>query len=168
MKIFLLGFMGTGKSYWGRLWAEQEHLNFFDLDTEIEKYTGLTIPQLFEQYGEAHFREQERERLHHFEKEDHFILSTGGGTPCFYDNMQWMKAHGLTIYLETPLQVLKERLIKEKAHRPLVKHFNEEEMEGFIKNSIQKREIYYKQAHIILSTESISDITFDEIKRKYV
>lgn len=168
MKIFLLGFMGTGKSYWGRRWATQHHLRFFDLDTEIEQHTRLTIPQLFEQYGETYFREQERERLHHFEKEDNFILSTGGGTPCFYDNMRWMKQHGLTVYLDTPLSVLKERLAREKAHRPLVKHLNEQEMEDFIKNSIQKREIYYKQAHIILSTESISDITFDEIKRKYV
>ena len=168
MKIFLLGFMGTGKSYWGRRWATQHRLHFFDLDTEIEEYTGFTIAGLFEQYGETYFREQERERLRHFEKEDHFILSTGGGTPCFYDNMQWMKAHGLTIYLETPLQVLKERLMKEKAHRPLVKPLNEQELEDFIENSIQKREIYYKQAHIILSTESVSDTTFDEIQRKYV
>lgn len=168
MRIFLLGFMGTGKSYWGRLWAEQEHLDFFDLDNEIEKYTGLAIPQLFEQYGETYFRQQERERLRYFEKEDNFILSTGGGTPCFYDNMQWMKKNGVTVYLDTPLSVLKERLIREKAHRPLIKSLDEQAIEDFIQNSLQKRKEYYNQAHIILSTESISDITFEEIKRKYV
>ena len=168
MKVFLLGFMGTGKTYWGRIWATQQNLRFFDLDTEIEKHTGLTIPQIFEQHGEDHFREQERERLHSFDKEDHFILSTGGGTPCFYNNMQWMNENGLTIYLETPLAVLKERLLKEKIHRPLIKQLDGQGIERFIETSIQKRKEYYQQAHIILSTESISDITFDEIKRKHV
>ena len=168
MKIFLLGFMGTGKTYWGRLWAAQQNLHFFDLDTEIEKHTGLTIPQIFEQHGEAYFREQERERLRSFEKEDEFILSTGGGTPCFYNNLQWMNENGLTIYLDTPLALLKERLIKEKMHRPLIKQLDEQGIEHFIETSIRKRKEYYSRAHIILSTESISDITFDEIKRKYV
>jgi shikimate kinase len=168
MKIFLLGFMGTGKTYWGRLWAAQQNLRFFDLDTEIEKHTGLTIPQIFEQHGETFFRELERERLHSFDKEDDFILSAGGGTPCFYNNMQWMNENGLTIYLDTPLAVLKDRLLKEKMHRPLIKQLDEQGIEHFIETSIQKRKEYYQQAHIILSTESISDITFGEIKRKYV
>ncbi|MCO5240874.1 MAG: shikimate kinase [Chitinophagaceae bacterium] len=168
MKIFLLGFMGTGKTYWGQLWAKQHRLDFFDLDTEIEQYTGLTIPQIFELHGEHFFREQERERLHHFGDKQHFILSTGGGTPCFYNNMQWMNEHGLTIYLKTPLPVLKERLIKEKMHRPLIKQLDDREIEKFIKTSIGKREAYYNTAHIILSTESISDITFEEIIQKYV
>ena len=160
--------MGTGKTYWGQLWAKQHHLRFFDLDTEIEHHTGLTIPQLFERYGETFFREQEHERLLSFGKENNFILSTGGGTPCFYNNMQWMNENGLTIYLDTPLPVLKERLIKEKMHRPLIKQLDEQAIEDFIKNSIQKRKEYYNKAHIILSTESISDITFEEIKRKHV
>lgn len=168
MKIFLLGFMGTGKTYWGRLWALQQNLRFFDLDTEIEKHTGLTIPQIFEQHGETFFREEERERLRSFDKEDDFILSAGGGTPCFYNNMQWMNENGLTIYLDTPLAVLKERLLKEKMHRPLIKQLDEQGIEHFIETNIQKRKEYYQQAHIILSTESISDITFGEIKRKYV
>lgn len=168
MKVFLLGFMGTGKTYWGRLWATQQNLRFFDLDSQIEKHAGLTIPQIFEQFGETHFRQQERERLRSFESEDDLILSTGGGTPCFYDNMKWMNENGLTIYLDTPLPVLKNRLIKEKMHRPLIQKLDEQGIEDFIQNSIKKREVYYRQAHIILSTESISDITFEEIKRKHV
>lgn len=168
MKVFLLGFMGTGKTYWGRLWATQQNLRFFDLDSQIEKHAGLTIPQIFEQFGETHFRQQERERLRSFESEDDLILSTGGGTPCFYDNMKWMNENGLTIYLDTPLPVLKNRLIKEKMHRPLIQKLDEQGIEDFIQNSIKKREVYYRQAHIILSTESISDITFEEITRKHV
>ncbi|MCO5235216.1 MAG: shikimate kinase [Chitinophagaceae bacterium] len=168
MRVFLLGFMGTGKSYWGRRWAAQHQLDFFDLDHEIEQSTGLTIPQLFEQHGEAYFREKERERLLSFEGKDNFILSTGGGTPCFFDNMQWMNNIGLTIYLDTPIPVLKERLIKEQSHRPLIKTFNEEELGNYIAGSLRNRMFFYNQAHIKLATESISDITFDEIKKKYV
>ncbi|MCC7525437.1 MAG: shikimate kinase [Chitinophagaceae bacterium] len=168
MKIFLLGFMGTGKTYWGQLWAKQHQLRFFDLDTEIEKHTGLTIPQIFEQHGETYFRQQEQEQLLSFANKDQFILSTGGGTPCFYNNMQWMKENGLTIYLDTPVAILKERLIQEKWHRPLVRNLNEQDIETFIINSLKKRQEYYLQSHIILSTDTISDTTFDEIKRKYV
>lgn len=168
MKIFLLGFMGTGKTHWGKIWAAQQGLRFYDLDTEIERHTGLTIPQIFEQHGETYFRQQEQERLLSFANKDRFILSTGGGTPCFYNNMQWMKENGLTIYLDTPVAILKERLIQEKWHRPLVRNLNEQEIETFIINSLKKRQKYYLQSHIILSTDTISDTTFDEIKRKYV
>lgn len=168
MKIFLLGFMGTGKSFWGKRWAGQNNLCFFDLDHEIEQKCGLTISQIFEQQGEAYFRDQERERLRSFENEDNYILSTGGGTPCFYDNMQWMNENGLTIYLRTSLPIIKERLAREKSHRPLIRNYDDQEIEDFIKNSLRKRGKYYDQAHIILDTESISDITFDQIKKKYV
>lgn len=160
--------MGTGKTYWGRLWSEQQQMRFFDLDTEIEKNTGLTIPQIFEQHGEDFFRQKERERLHSFEQDDHLILSTGGGAPCFYDNMQWMNENGLTIYLDSPVEVLKERLVKEKEHRPLIKQFDEEGLDNYIKNKLQERNKFYSQARIILPTESISDTTFNEIKNKYV
>lgn len=168
MKIFLLGFMGTGKTYWGQMWANQNGLHFFDLDTVVEEHTGLSIPQIFKIHGESFFREEEHKRLLSFGKERHFILSTGGGTPCFYNNMQWMNENGLTIYLKTPIPILKDRLSREKIHRPLIKHLNDDEIERFIKESIQKREKYYNKAHIIIPTESISDITFEEIKRRYV
>ncbi|MBW7891031.1 MAG: shikimate kinase [Chitinophagaceae bacterium] len=168
MKVFLLGFMGTGKTYWGKLWSEQHGFQFFDLDKEIEKTAGMTISKMFERFGESYFREKERESLLSFGTHDNFILSTGGGTPCFYDNMDWMNKTGLTIYLHSPIAVLKDRLIKEKDHRPLIKSLREDEIEKYIKESLQKREKYYKKAHIILSTESVSDINFGEIIRKYV
>lgn len=168
MKIFLLGFMGTGKSYWGKRWADQHDLSFFDLDQEVEESTGLKIPQIFEQYGEGYFREKERDQLYNFAKREKFILSTGGGTPCFFNNMQWMNQIGLTVYLKTPLPIIKERLVKEKSHRPLIRKYNEQEIEDFIKSSLQKRKKYYDLAHIILNTESITDITFDQIKKQYV
>ncbi|MBX3255893.1 MAG: shikimate kinase [Chitinophagaceae bacterium] len=168
MKIFLLGFMGTGKTYWGSRWAVQHDLDFFDLDTVIEETTGLSIPAIFEEYGESYFREKERELLHTFADKQNFILSTGGGTPCFFDNMEWMNAHGLTLYLNTPVPVLKARLIGEKDHRPLIKNLNDTEIESFIENRLKERDRFYSSARLILSTESITDATFTEIKRSYV
>lgn len=168
MKVFLLGFMGTGKTYWGRLWATQHQMDFFDLDTEIERTTGLTISDIFEQHGERYFRDKERELLHSFSSKENFILSTGGGTPCFFDNMEWMNEHGLTIYLSTPVPILAERLAKEKDHRPLIKHLNDEAITSFIETRLQERNRFYAAARLILSTESITDITFTEIKRNHV
>ncbi len=155
--------MGTGKSYWGRRWAAEHDLTFYDLDTCIEEAAGLTIPQIFKQHGEAYFREKERELLHSFAARDGFILSTGGGTPCFFDNIRWMNGQGKTIYLDTPVSVLKERLISEKDHRPLIRDLKEDEIETFIHNKLAERSVYYRQAAVILDTESISDTTFVEI-----
>ncbi len=155
--------MGTGKSYWGKRWAAAHGLTFYDLDTCIEEAAGATISQIFEQHGEAYFREKEREVLHRFEGKDRFILSTGGGTPCYFDNMHWMNGQGKTIYLHTPVSVLKERLMKEKAHRPLIRALKEDELESFIHNKLAERSVYYQQASVILHTESIGDSTFVEI-----
>lgn len=168
MKIFLLGFMGTGKTYWGAKWAAQNNMDFFDLDAEIEKSADLTIPQIFEQKGEAFFREKEQEVLKQFGNRQNFILSTGGGTPCFFDNIEWMNANGITIYLDTPVSILRERLVLEKAHRPLIKSLNDSELEDFIKQRLLQRSPFYSQARVTVSTEFITDITFDEIKRSYV
>ncbi|MGN6439564.1 MAG: shikimate kinase [Agriterribacter sp.] len=166
MKIFLWGFMGTGKTYWGKLWAQQQHMDFFDLDAVIEKATGLSIPAIFEQHGETYFREKERELLHEFGTKNNFILSTGGGTPCFFDNMEWMNKNGLTIYLSTPVPVLTERLIKEKAHRPLIKNIDDAAISSFIETRLKERDRFYSAARLILPTESITDATFaNEIKR---
>lgn len=155
--------MGTGKSYWGKRWAAQHGLAFYDLDTCIEQATGLTIPQIFQEQGEGFFREKEKEQLYTFASKEAFILSTGGGTPCFFDNMSWMKQHGKTVYLQTPEVLLKERLLSEKEHRPLVKELNERELEGFIHNKLTERNVYYLQAAVILDTVSITDATFAQI-----
>lgn len=167
MRFFLLGFMGTGKTYWGRLWADQHKMDFFDLDAEIERETGMTIREMFEKFGETYFREKEKQLLESFGNKNNFILSTGGGTPCFYENMQWMNENGITIYLDTPAEILKERLSKEKHHRPLIQNLDDNELIPFIENNINKRNKFYNQAIVILSTESITEATFNEIKRTY-
>ena len=132
----------------------------------IEKATGLSITAIFEQHGETYFREKERELLHEFGTKDNFILSTGGGTPCFFDNMEWMNKNGLTIYLSTPVPVLTERLIREKMHRPLIKNIDDADISSFVKKRSKERDKFYAAARLILSTESITDATFaNEIKR---
>ena len=168
MRIFLLGYMGTGKTHLGKLWAVQHGMSFYDLDHEIEQNAGMTIREMFEKHGEHYFREKEREVLHEFENKDKFILSTGGGTPCFFDNMQWMNKKGITIYLNTSIPILAERLLKEKAHRPLIQNLTNEELIPFIQNNINKRNKFYTQSNVILDTETIAANTFEEIMRKYV
>ena len=168
MRIFLLGFMGTGKSYWGQLWSQQHHLDFFDLDAIIEQTCGMTIAKMFETHGEQYFREQERVLLRTFETRDDFILSTGGGTPCFFDNMEWMNKTGITIYLQTPPEILKERLTKEKAHRPLIKDLDDAGIIRFIENNISKRNKFYMQSTVILDTTTITADTFTKIIKEYV
>jgi shikimate kinase len=168
MKFFLLGFMGTGKSYWGKSWSAQFQLDFFDLDHEVETMAGLSVAGIFEKLGESYFREKERDILHSFGTKDDFILSCGGGTPCFYDNMEWMNSHGITIFISTPIPILKERLILEKSHRPLIQSLTDEALEEFIRRKLKEREKYYGQAAIILPSESISHATFAEIIKRYV
>ena len=168
MRIFLLGFMGTGKTYWGQLWSQQYHLEFFDLDAIIEKECGMTIAKMFETRGEGYFREKERALLRSFGTKDDFILSTGGGTPCFFDNMDWMNENGITIYLQTETTILKERLVKEKAHRPLIKDLDDAGIVQFIENNINKRNKFYMLSTVILDTADVTADTFTKIIREYV
>jgi shikimate kinase len=120
-RIFLLGMMGSGKSYWAQRIAEKEIIDWMDLDQEIEKETSLSIKEIFAAYGEEYFREKERDALHNLSNYKNIIIATGGGTPCFHDNIQWMNEHGITIFIDEDVDTLVERLKKEKAHRPLIK-----------------------------------------------
>ena len=99
MKIFLTGFMGSGKTYWGRIWSRQLGLDFYDLDELIEKKEGKTISTIFEKEGEDHFRKLEATALKAFAETENGIIACGGGTACFNDNMQWMNEQGVTVFL---------------------------------------------------------------------
>src|SRR5882757_544038 len=113
-KIFLIGFMGTGKTHWGKLWSKETGYSFFDLDTLIEEQTGKTVAEIFEQEGEAFFREKEKELLRSFAGKDNCIIACGGGTPCLNDNMQWMNTHGTTVYLAATPQFIYDHVIGEQ------------------------------------------------------
>jgi len=118
--IYLVGFMGSGKSHWGKRLAEHLGRPFFDLDEVIEAGEGLTVSTLFSSIGENGFRELERRYLHQMEHQPPSIVATGGGTPCFFDNMAWMNAQGTTVYLKISMPILHQRLVAGKGKRPLL------------------------------------------------
>src|SRR5215204_3433376 len=119
LNIFLLGFMGSGKTHWGRIWAETYELNFIDLDELIEKEQGTSVAHIFDTLGEEHFRLLERDALRSCEGLKNTIVACGGGTPCFFDNMAWMLAQGVTIYLGCEPSEILRRVSLEQEKRPL-------------------------------------------------
>ena len=156
MKIFLIGFMGSGKTYWGRKLGEKLRLPFFDLDEQIESNEAKPIPQIFAEEGEEYFRLLEKDTLHIItESHDSFIMATGGGTPCYFKNIDFMNKAGTTVWINTPVDLLHERLLKDKAQRPLIKNLNDAQLKGFIIKKFSDRKIFYQQANVILPEETI-------------
>lgn len=148
--------MASGKSWLGRKLAGELGLSFYDLDALIEAKAGKSINAIFEEDGEAHFRELEREALHSTAGLDHCIIATGGGTPCFFDNVQWMNEQGITIFLDAPVGLLKKRLLGNE-QRPLVKGLDDEQLSRFIEEKLAQRKPYYDQSHLSLQPDGHSD-----------
>ncbi len=159
--IFLIGFMGSGKSHEGRLLSQQTGLPFIDLDEWIQEKEGRSITEIFNTDGEGYFRNIEATQLqlacasfsedisiHVGNNRMKGIIATGGGTPCFHGNMDWMNDHGITIWLNLPIAVLAERLKGEKAKRPLIAEIKEEELIGFIAKKIEGRKPFYSKANL--------------------
>jgi len=161
MKIFLIGFMGSGKTHWGKLWAVKSGMQFVDLDDIIEQQEGKTITQIFEQNGEAYFRQAETDTLKTFFKRSNCIIACGGGTPCFNNNMQWMNENGTTVYLSASAEDILKRVITEQGKRPLIKDFSPEELKDFIENKLKEREPFYSQAKIILPVTGVDSDTIN-------
>jgi shikimate kinase len=162
-KIFLIGFMGSGKTHWGKIWAAKSGLQFFDLDEVIELEEKKTVAEIFSQNGEAYFRQKEMEMLQTFATKQNCIVACGGGTPCFNNNMQWMNANGTTVYLLATAKEIFNRVITEQQKRPLIKDFSPQELLVFIENKLQEREIYYSQAKIILPASAIKADSINSI-----
>lgn len=144
--------MGSGKSYIGRQLAAQLGLGFVDLDSHIEKTAGKSIAQIFESEGESNFRELERTAFRQIMKLEQVIIATGGGTPCFFDNMKEMNNSGVTIYLEAPVAILAERLKKDTEKRPLIQHA--ENLENKIEALLSKRKAFYERAELFYHQRS--------------
>lgn len=162
MLFYLIGFMGSGKTYSGRRLAERLGIPFFDLDQLIEDAAGMSIPIIFKQYGEDYFRRLEQEALHATAELHAAVISTGGGAPCFFDNMDWMNRHGTSIYLRTPPEILARRLMPERAHRPLLQPYDEDTLPGFIESKLAERAYIYEQANIIYHQEQLeADVAAD-------
>lgn len=157
VKIFLIGFMGSGKTHWGRIWAKNEALTFYDLDGRIEKAFKMSITEIFEKKGEEKFRELERYHLRKFESKKNFLLACGGGTPCFSDNMEWMKSQGKVFYLKAEPELLLQQVMHETEKRPVIKKVNPSELLFFIQKKLEKREPYYSQADVILNVDELNE-----------
>ncbi|MEI2739972.1 MAG: shikimate kinase [Chitinophagaceae bacterium] len=148
MKIFLIGFMGAGKTHWGRLLSEKLGIRFFDLDEQVTEQAGKSIPEIFATEGEEQFRLLEKEVLYIItESHDSFVMACGGGSPCYFNNIEYMNQAGTTVWINTQPDTLFERLVKEKDKRPLIKDLSVEQLRSFISKKFADRKIYYEQAY---------------------
>ncbi len=148
MRIFILGFMGAGKSYLGKELANMLGFRFVDLDELIEAQLGLSVAEIFETGGELAFREAEAACLRSLGHERQVVVATGGGTPCFFENMQWMNDNGVTVFFRATPGLLAQRLIPEKVRRPLLAGLCDEEVEAFITKKLAERTLFYGLSHL--------------------
>jgi shikimate kinase len=167
-KIFLIGYMGSGKTTIGKLLAKKMNLQFVDIDLFIENRYRKSITAIFAEKGEAGFREIERRTLQEIAGFENIVISTGGGLPCFFDNMDVMNAVGTTIYLKTNVKELVSRLITGKQKRPLIKDKSAAELYEFVDQNLQKREPFYNKAAIIFEmddhfTKKDIDLSIDNL-----
>ncbi|MDR1742588.1 MAG: shikimate kinase [Dysgonamonadaceae bacterium] len=149
LKIFLIGYMGSGKTTLGKYIAQKTGLQFIDMDLFIENRYHKTINAIFDERGEDGFRQIERNELADIAQFENVVVSTGGGLPCFFDNIDLMNDSGITVYLKTNEDLLVDRLYKAKEKRPLIRNKNRDELRVFVKENLQKREIFYNKAKII-------------------
>lgn len=156
MKVFLIGFMGCGKSTMGKKLAKKMGYDFIDLDHEIEKETGAAIGDYFSAHGEAAFRALESKTLKEFNYPANSIVATGGGAPCYFDNMDWMNNNGISVYIEMTPEALAQRLEKGKEKRPLLRDLNEAEMVAFIEGKLTERRPFYKRAKLVVNGINLS------------
>jgi len=150
MRIFLTGYMGCGKSTIGRKVAALMGITFIDLDKYIEERNFKSVPNIFAQEGEMAFRVKERQALVEVSQFEDIVIGTGGGAPCFFDNMKLMNDAGITIYLAPDNETLAFRLLKSKTERPLIAGKSKEELQLFIKQALEKRSPFYEQSKIVI------------------
>lgn len=143
--------MGCGKSTMGKKLAQKLGYTFIDLDHQIEQSLGTTIGEYFAAHGEAAFRKLESETLKTFTYPANAVIATGGGAPCFFDNMDWMNANGLSVYMEMSAAALAKRLEGGKDKRPLLRELNEAQMIEFIENKLTERNVFYKKALLTIN-----------------
>ncbi len=158
MKIYLFGMTGAGKSTFGRQLALKFKYPFLDLDEYIVSETNKTIPQIFEEGGESLFREIEKKHLHQAsENKTDIVIATGGGTPCFFDNMEFMNEQGSTIFLNISAQEIATRLAKaNNEHRPMLKDKSANEIELFIAEKLAERIKFYQESQVEILDPNIN------------
>jgi shikimate kinase len=162
-RIFLIGFMGSGKSTLGSRLARKIGYDFVDMDNLIEETSGMTVPGIFSEHGEEVFRKWEHDILLELCQREKVVVSTGGGAPCHGDMINNMNNHGTTIYIQLAPEALKGRLLNSKTERPLIKGKSESELLEFIEALLKKREIYYSQASYIVDGVNLQIDTLVEV-----
>ena len=161
-RIILIGYMGAGKTTIGKALSKELGISFYDLDWYIESRRHKTIPQLFAELGEEGFRKIEHSMLHEVAEFENVIISCGGGTPCFFDNIDYMNQQADVVYLRCEPEVLHKHLMMGKTERPLLKGKSPEELIAFIREQLQYREAYYKKARYTLDVSLMDN--YEKIK----
>lgn len=149
-RIYIVGFMGVGKTTLARKLGEHLGKSVIDLDHFIEERKFKTVPQLFTEHGEDGFRIIEQQMLKELSDFDDVIVSTGGGAPCFFDNMEVMNAAGVTVFIDLPPEIIAQRLLKSKTERPLIKGKTETELQDFIAERLNERRPFYGKSEIVV------------------
>ena len=166
MHIILLGYMASGKSTIGKQLSKKLGIPFLDLDTYIYEKENKSVSEIFSQNGEIYFRKKEHEYLREvLENQQDFILSLGGGTPCYANNIELiLNKNSISIYLKASIQTLSNRLLKNKNLRPLVAFLEDDQVPEFIAKHLFERRFYYEQARkvVVIDQKSVSEIV-DEI-----
>lgn len=165
-RIFLIGFMGCGKTTLGRKLAARLNYTFYDLDHLLEEQAGMTVTEYFSSFGETAFRLAEAEVLKTTAYAENAVISTGGGLPCFFDNMDWMKAQGTTLYIKLSPKTLASRLEHGKEERPLLRHKHGDELVAFISDKLAEREAYYLKAQVVADGLSLTAEKVEELVMK--
>lgn len=171
--IYLIGFMGSGKTTVGKQLAEQLHLPFLDTDISIEEKTKKTVEQIFSEDGEEAFRKLETDLLVDLESRDRMVIAVGGGLPCYKNNIKALRDSGLVIYLNSSLLTLIKRLRIDKETRPLIKTVSDEKLPRTIESMLSDRVVFYKMADMFVPNEgnnpqkAIDDIKRELIKRNF-
>jgi len=155
MKIFVVGMPGSGKSYWGKIWAHRLQLPFFDLDSEIEKTCGNSVSAIFNEEGEEFFRTIENQTITKISSTNNFLMACGGGTPCFYNQMDFMNKNGITVFINPSLDEISNNLLKSTNERPLLN--NEESLPFQLKKILEERLPFYQLAQFTINSPQLNE-----------
>lgn len=159
--------MGTGKSHWAKYLSGKMKTTGYDLDYLVEMNEEKTIAEIFAEDGEAYFRKIEARVLRWFAQKKSFVLATGGGTPCFSDNMAWMNKQGITIWIDEPVETLVQRAKLQKEHRPAIQGLTDDEILALFQQRLAERNQFYSQAHYHLQPPGITEAAFLKIMKEH-
>lgn len=157
MKLYLIGLLGSGKSVLGKELSQVLKLPFIDLDDELEAQAGMKVSEIFSARGEEHFRTIEAAALRKQSASNEFVMATGGGTPCFHDNITFINQTGISIFLNTPVSEIAKRLKgAQRKLRPLLADVSDDQLQPTLDSMLQKRLEFYKQAHITVNGATVT------------